>query len=305
MATPILFDGNKGGLLSKLFSIFGSSKKAERGLIMVIAALKDFKGKLEEMRRRLEDRHNELLSEAIKAWTQGNRDKASIFASEVIEVRKLIKNINVADLAIEKVIQRLRTIDIVRDTMSLMTVAEILKGLRARLSTVMPDMISALDTVISNVNSLVSSTRVPETGLSPSAVVVKNAEVEEVLKEVEKQAEQRTLKGLGPMPEVIVRLAQSEPRKPYMDSGRSREVEPLRVTTVPPVPAQPASFRAFGHGYVFSHKQMMLEDKVYEYVITHGGFIDVADCALRFGVRKEDVIEALKSLERKGLIKLS
>lgn len=303
MTTPItVFEGGRGGLLSKLLSIFGGGRKAERGLIMVIAALRDFKNKLEEMRRRLEERHNELLSEAIKAWTSGDKDKATIFASEVIEVRKLIKNINIADLAIEKVIQRLRTIDIVRDTMSLLTVAEILKGLRERLSTVMPDLVSALDTVISNVNSLVSSTRVPETGLSTSAVTPKSPEVEKVLKEVEKQAEQRMLKGLGPMPEVIARLAQSEEHR---RSATQRSYEPLAVTTIPPVPAQPASFRGFGPGYSPRSSRIRLEDKVYEYIITHGGFIDVADCALRFGVTKEEVIEALKALERKGLIRLS
>jgi len=48
----------------------------------------------------------------------------------------------------------------------------------------------------------------------------------------------------------------------------------------------------------------VLEEKVLEYIKAHRGFIDINDCAQIFGVQKEDVLKALKSLERKGKIKL-
>ena len=66
--------------------------------------------KLEQVTFKLRERDRNLFKSCAKEIGKKNKDRATIFATELVEVRKLL-NITVhAQLAIERVILRLETI---------------------------------------------------------------------------------------------------------------------------------------------------------------------------------------------------
>ncbi len=290
------------GVFDSLARVLGIVARRDKGsaLVYIISSLQELKIKLDEIKKRLKERDDELLTKAVKAYNAGDHEKVMIYASEINEVRKLMKMVHVASLAIERVHERLRTIDIINDVRGLTTVIGLLNELKLRLSDLMPELASTLDQVVQNVNVLVSSTQAPQ--ITPN-VVTKTKEIEEIFKEIEKQAEERMKTSLSPIPtqlENLIRNAQTSiaALSTLVDRGvaeaQATSFSPHRPAIVPaPITVS------------LVNREQELERRVYEYIVMHGGFIDLSDCARRFGVTKEEVLKALRKLEERGLIRIS
>ncbi|MEM2512478.1 MAG: hypothetical protein QXX61_05025, partial [Ignisphaera sp.] len=93
-----------------------TSKDTQKNVfVYLISSINELRTKLEEIRRRLKERDEELLTNAVKALSYNDRDRAAIYAAEIVEVRKLVKVVNVSLLATERLLERLKTMDIVSD----------------------------------------------------------------------------------------------------------------------------------------------------------------------------------------------
>jgi division protein CdvB (Snf7/Vps24/ESCRT-III family) len=75
-----------------------------------IMTLKVQQNKLEQASFRLKERDRILFETCMGALKKKNREKAAICATELAEVRKLVKFLYNVQLAIERVIMRLETI---------------------------------------------------------------------------------------------------------------------------------------------------------------------------------------------------
>jgi len=282
--------------ISKLVgSIVSGKKKIKKSLLEMASTLESIKLKLETVLTRLEHRDKELFEMAVKAMVNGDRDRASIYAGEVLEVRKLMKNIKTVDLALEKVKIRLETLTTMEDIGSeLPGVIALLEAVRPQLQVISPELAASVDKVIMEVNNIVVTTQAP-VPRTVESVIIATPEAEKVLKEVEKQAEKEIEERLPKLPENLMKLAEEKKPLPIVLVKQSQKSSEKPKSNVQQVKKQSKKILTLEE----------LESKVLEYIIDHGGFIDVSHCASELEVSRDAILMALESLKSKGKVKIT
>ncbi len=241
------------------------------------------------------------------ALKKNNKEKAAICATEIAEVRKLVKFLYNVQLAIERVILRLETIrelgDIVAD---LKPALRLLQGVSQELFQVLPDVSSELNTVNDTICETLHAAKIStDENLIP--VGKKTEGGEEILKEVACFMEQK--------------LAETLPEPPV--ASQVKEKTPIKEL----VALTASSSQVFGHKAseetgmessktLFSYKKSeikefslkvekpCLEDVLLEYVRKTNGEIDLGRCSSELQTSNEDIERALESLGTKGKIKI-
>jgi len=282
--------------ISKLVgSIVSGKKKIKKSLLEMASTLESIKLKLETVLTRLEHRDKELFEMAVKAMVNGDRDRASIYAGEVLEVRKLMKNVRTVDLALEKVKIRLETLTTMEDIGSeLPGVIALLEAVRPQLQVISPELAASVDKVIMEVNNIVVTTQAP-VPRTVESVIIATPEAEKVLKEVEKQAEKEIEERLPKLPENLMKLAEEKKPLPIVLVKQSQKPSEKPKSNVQQVKKQSKKILTLEE----------LESKVLEYIIDHGGFIDVLHCASELEVSRDAILMALESLKSKGKVKIT
>jgi len=146
------------------------------------------------------------------ALKKNNKDKAAMCATEIAEVRKIIKFLYNVQLAIERVVMRLETIkelgDIVAD---LKPALRLLQGVSQELFQVLPDVSSELSTVNQTIQDTLHATKL--SGDENIISVGKKTEAgEEILKEVSCFIEQKLADTL-PEPPISAPMKEKTPIK--------------------------------------------------------------------------------------------
>ncbi|MCX6644054.1 MAG: hypothetical protein NT043_02450 [Candidatus Bathyarchaeota archaeon] len=241
------------------------------------------------------------------ALKKNNKEKAAICATEIAEVRKLVKFLYNVQLAIERVILRLETIrelgDIVAD---LKPALRLLQGVSQELFQLLPDVSSELNTVNETICETLHAAKIStDENLIP--VGKKTEGGEEILKEVACFMEQK--------------LAETLPEPPV--ASQVKEKTPIKEL----VALTASSSQVFGHKAseetgmessktLFSYKKSeikefslkvekpCLEDVLLEYVRKTNGEIDLGRCSSELQTSNEDIERALESLGTKGKIKI-
>jgi len=239
--------------------------------------------KLDETLSRLRDRDKELLEKTVKAYIAKDFARATIYANEVAELRKMAKIVLASRLALEKVKVRLETIRELGDVAAVMApIIPILRGLKSQLAGIIPEISIELEEITNSMNSMLMELgQVTSTALSSPMLT---EEARKVLLEAQALAEEKIKENFPKIPPEI-RVAIPERRVGVSLPGPTT-FAPMRPTTQ------------------IRLSSKILEEKVLEYIRAHRGFIDINDCAQIFGVSREDVLKALKVLEKKGKIKL-
>ncbi|MCL5876362.1 MAG: Snf7 family protein [Candidatus Bathyarchaeota archaeon] len=276
-----------------------------------ICTLKVQQNKLEQASFRLKERDRILFETCMGALKKNNKEKAAICATEIAEVRKLVKFLYNVQLAIERVIMRLETIkelgDIVAD---LRPALNLLQGVSQELFQVLPDV----STELNNVNSTIQDT-LQQTKLTADENIVgvgkKTVAGEEILKEVSCFMEQK--------------LAETLPEPPSAAEVREKVSTPIREM----VALTASSSQVFGQktsettGFdpektLFSYKKSEikefsvkvekpapnLEEILLEYVRKTNGEIDLGRCSSELKTSNEEIERALENLGTQGKIKI-
>ncbi|TRO47056.1 hypothetical protein E2P60_03985 [Candidatus Bathyarchaeota archaeon] len=274
-----------------------------------IYTLKIQQNKLEQASFRLKERDRILFETCMSALKKNNKEKASICATEIAEVRKLVKFLYNVQLAIERVMMRLETIkelgDIVTD---LKPALRLLQGVSQELFQVLPDV----STELSNVNSAIQDT-LHATKLTADENLVpvgkKTEGGEEILKEVSCFMEKK--------------LSESLPEPPVAAPVKEKVSTPIREL----VALTASSSQVFGKKTVeesgfdpeksmFTYKKSEikefslkvekpnLEDVLLEYVRKTNGEIDLSRCSSELQTSNEEIERALENLGTKGKIKI-
>jgi division protein CdvB (Snf7/Vps24/ESCRT-III family) len=275
-----------------------------------ITTLKVQQNKLEQASFRLKERDRILFETCMGALKKNNREKAAMCATELAEVRKLVKFLYNVQLAIERVILRLETIrelgDIVAD---LRPALKLLQGVSQELFQVLPDVSSELNTVNETIQETLHAAKISsDEELIP--VAKKTEGGEEILKEVTCFM-QRKLSETLPEPPVV------EPIKEAKEKTPIKELVALTATTSQLIGQKVTEEAGFDPSKtVFSYKKQEikefsfkvdnpgLEDVLLEYVRKANGEIDLSRCSSELKTSNEAIERALESLGTKGKIKI-
>jgi hypothetical protein len=241
------------------------------------------------------------------ALKKNNREKAAMCATELAEVRKLVKFLYNVQLAIERVVLRLETIkelgDIVAD---LKPALKLLQGVSQELFQVLPDVSSELNNVNATIQETLHATKITaDEEIIP--VGRKTEGGEEILKEVTCFMQQKLTETL-PEPPLGTPLKEKTPIK---------ELVALTATSSQMIGHKTTEETGFDpSNAVFSYKKSeikefslkvqkpALEDVLLEYVRKTNGEIDLSRCSTELQTSNEEIERALESLGTKGKIKI-
>ena len=273
-----------------------------------ITTLKIQQGKLEQASFRLKERDRILFESCMGALKKNNREKAAICATELAEVRKLVKFLYNVQLAIERVVMRLETIkelgDIVTD---LKPALSLLQGVSQELFQVLPDVSSELDSVNSAIQDTLHATKLT-TDENVIPVGQKTEGGEEILKEVTSFMQQKISETLPEPPIGASKVQEKTPiREMVALTASSSQVIGHRTTEEAGFDPEKALFSYKKHEikeFTMRVQNPNLEDVLMEYVRKTNGEIDLNRCSGELNASNEEIERALESLGTKGKIKI-
>ena len=191
-------------MLKKLFlSYFNSDKKKKeqlgRLLTEISIKLKDQQTRLDESIRRLKERDKDLFDKVVRAQIDGDIARATIYAQEISDIRKMIKIIYPAYLAIEKVRLKLDTVQELQGvSLVLFPIVKILGELKDQIRGISPEVAIALDSITSSVNSIAIETgMINDKGIMPASV---DEQAKKIMEEAQKNAEVKMKELLPDLP---------------------------------------------------------------------------------------------------------
>jgi len=156
----------------------------------VMYRLRVQRNKIESMGLMMQHRDKELFDKCVAARTSGDMTRANLYAEECAEVRKIAKVVLQSELALEKVLFKLETAEMLGDIAYLMhPMKSVVTSIGEQMRHVMPEVSYELTQINGTLDGLVADTgNVVET-FSPSNT--HSAEAEGILKEADTLAEQR------------------------------------------------------------------------------------------------------------------
>jgi division protein CdvB (Snf7/Vps24/ESCRT-III family) len=222
------------------------------------------------MYSRLQQRDKDLFQRCVGAQVSKDFAHAKIYANESAEIRKIAKVVLGSELALEKVILRLETVEEFGNIMSQMApVMSIVKETKSKIAGIVPQVASELDEVngllgdLTDESGEVISTNIP--------VEATDAEAKKVLEETGLVAEQR--------------LRDQFPDLPTLESQGSTKGFEI---------AEPATgARALNED---------LQEQVYRYARQQDGELDIQSCADYLGTSPHEVRNALERLRDAGRV---
>jgi len=226
--------------------------------------------KLDHMYSRLQQRDRELFQRCIGAQVSKDPGHAKIFANECAEIRKIAKVVLGSQLALEKVILRLETVEEFGEIMVQMApVMSIVKETKSKIAGIVPEVATELEEVNDTLADLTNeaTTEVTSTTMPIEAT---DGEAKKVLEETGLIAEQR--------------LKDHFPDLPSFET----EVAPVKIAEAIAAPVE--QFNGD------------LKEQVYKYARDHDGQMSVNTCAKDLGATPEAIHTALERLRDDGKI---
>jgi division protein CdvB (Snf7/Vps24/ESCRT-III family) len=269
-----------------------------------VPKLKTQRFRLEKVIVRLRKRDVILFKTCAKALKAKNKERATIFANELAEIRKLTKLISQTQIFVERIILRLETLkELSAAFADLKPVLRILQTVTKRLTVIMPQMAYEMERVNESINETLAMTTVSSTELN-LPIDVKTPGGEEVLKEASAFLEQKLTEKL-PEPPISA---------PIMETPQPRRVEKVRQMVALTATCSEVCEQREPQNYV-SYKdtklksvsltvQESLEETVLEYAKKREGQIDITQCAFELNVPSREVEKALEKLGVQGKIKI-
>ncbi len=280
-----------------------------------ISTLRLQQSKLDQASYRLKERDRILFESCMGALKKNNKEKANICATELAEVRRLIKFLYSVQLAIERVILRLETIRELSDiVVDLRPALKLLQNVSSELFQVLPDVSTELNTVNDTIRETLHATKLSSDG-DMIPVGQKTAGGEEILREVSSFIEQKIAETL-PEPPVAapakVKAPQTQIKELVALSATTSEVFGKREVTESGFDPEKTLISIKKHEIKEITmeikqpiaKQETLEEVLLEYVRKCNGEIDLSKCSNELKTSNKEIERALENLGTQGKIKL-
>jgi division protein CdvB (Snf7/Vps24/ESCRT-III family) len=164
--------------------------------------------KLDQVSARMMERDKSLFNKVVDAFIKHEMDRATLYANELAELRKMSKIILFSKLSLEKVLLRLETIRDVGDLVVAMApVMGVVRAVKSSLAGILPDAERELGELADVLGGLVSD--IGElTGYSPTLEA--SEEAQKILEEAMTVAEQRMREKLPEIPATGVPVSDKE-----------------------------------------------------------------------------------------------
>ncbi len=160
---------------------------------------------LESALNRFADRDKYLFSKVVDAYSKNQIQRANVFANELAELRKMANFLVNAQLALERVVLRLRTVSQLGNVVvNLAPAIEVLQNVRTGIAGVLPNAEKELEQVGTMLNDIIIEAG-HTTGMTPDFEVA-SEDAQQILKEAAVVAEQRMREKFPELPS----LKQSE-----------------------------------------------------------------------------------------------
>lgn len=236
------------------------------------------KEKLEHMSSRLQQRDKEMFQRCIGAQLSKDSGHAALYANECAEIRKMAHITLSSELALERVVLRLQTIEEFGDIMAqIAPVIGVVRETRGRIAGVIPEVANELG----EVNEMLGDMEL-ETGQVQDQSVdmqASSSEARKVLEESSAIASQQ-------MKERFPELPIPEPRQPAPSVART--VAETRV---------PEAITSGGE-----EEAEPLEDRLLGYIKSHNGELNLSTATKELDVSTEDIRNSLVKLKDDGKI---
>ncbi len=227
--------------------------------------------KLEQMYSRLQQRDRDLFQRCVGAQVSNDSAHSKIYANECAEIRKIAKVVLGSQLALEKVILRLETVEEFGDIMNQMApVMGIVKETKSQIAGVVPQVASELDEVNNMLEDL--STETGDVTTTSLPIEATDDEAKKVLQETGLIAEQRLREHFPDLPDLPITNTPSED------------------VTIP----ESATAASVPNGN--------FPDQLLGYIKSHGQEFSVTYCAKELGRSPEEVRSALDQLRESGRV---
>jgi division protein CdvB (Snf7/Vps24/ESCRT-III family) len=236
------------------------------------------KEKLEHMSARLQQRDKEMFQRCIGAQLSKDTAHAALYANECAEIRKMAHLTLSSELALERVILRMQTVEEFGDIMAQMApVIGVVRETRGRIAGVIPEVANELG----EVNNMLSdmSIETGEVGQDQSFdTAASSSEALKVLEESSAIASQQ-------MKERFPELPLPEARQPVSEAAtRAPEQRiPIAITTN-------------------GSEEAPLEDRLLDYIKTHNGELSLNSASAELLVPSDDIRRSLQRLKDGGKI---
>ena len=178
-------------LLSRLEDRLGIHQQPLKERIMhVMYRLRVQRNKIESMGLMMQHRDKELFDKCVTARASGDMTRASLYAEECADVRKIAKVVLQSELALERVLFKLETAEMLGDMVYLMhPIKSVVTSIGEQMRHVMPEVSYELSQINETLDGLVTDTgNISDTFSSP---LTQSGEAETILKEADTLAEQR------------------------------------------------------------------------------------------------------------------
>ncbi len=244
---------------------------------------------LENLRVRLEQRRRSLFDTTVKAMMTKDQSKATVYANEWSELRKVGKVVYASELALTQVVLRLESILDVGDVMFHLSMA--FKVLR-KVNKTVQGLVPSLDQASSDINNALTETMAGMENISPSiSLNIQTESGEELVEQARKLAEERAdemKRNLALSPRQIQAAEAFDRRVPLLEGVDENEEEAAILGTMyRPKPVEEA------------------QEQVLQYAAIHNGNVDISDASTALKMPSDDVEQAMLTLIAQGKVKVN
>ena len=278
-----------------LVRLFHRAKPLRDAISDALRELQTQKNKLQNIGVRIQQRDRLLFNLCVSSTRGRNSDKASIFANELSELRKIANIVYRNQLSLEQLILRLETVRELGDVMSQIKPAiDIMNGIRGELTGVMPEIADRLSSVNNDLGSAIAMMCPPSNLAETKVEILTSSELaEKVLNEATHIVEERIKEELPDTPPTsAVSQVKSFKEERMVLAVGGPDVEMGNIPTETDLGCKKTEEdekMATGDGG-------LLKEKVFSYAKRKSGEIDVAQCAQELNIVSRDVLDALDVL---------
>ena len=268
---------------------FGRDASVKSKISSTIKQIEFHRKELESLRGRLDQRRKGLFDTTVRAMMTRDQEKATIYANEWAELRKVGKVVYASELALTQVVLRLESIVDVGDVMSHMSMA--FKVL-SKVNKTVQGLVPSLDQASSDINNALAETMTGMGNISPTIQLnIQNDSGEEIVEQARRLAEERAeemKRTLMVSPRLIQREAPEIQRRiPILAAGDDTDDESQILGTI-----------------YKPHPPGDAEERVLEYAAIHNGTVDITDASTVLKLPSDDVEQAMLTLMAQGKVKV-
>jgi division protein CdvB (Snf7/Vps24/ESCRT-III family) len=271
---------------------FHRTKKPVSELIMeTTRELGKCYSRLELASSKLSKRDEDLFEACSFYMGKGNKTRATVYANEIAEIRKVLTFTQHTQLAVERAILRLDTLKVVSPTLeSLEGAFSDVKNALGLVANVMPSITPEMSRLTNVVDEILTGTQFTLDEYTPAIVLDESAET--ILHDAADIAEQ----------ELKTRI----PEPPFEAPKAAILVKPLVAVaadgTEIVVNHNDAAINRDSSPNTFDVSSFLLEELVMDYVERNNGDLNVARCSQELNLPSGKILEVLDALNEKGKI---